>query len=507
MKLITRVLAASISAVLILLSPGLGCWEALAQTVGARAVPFEAAPLTGVVAPDAGLSAVPLSEGSLDASSLPSEGLGGELSGLPVSEQAATARAVSASSLPSSRGAAVSRTLGARPVRTAASVPARVANRLFKSEALSKNEAVSSAGLDRFYSNAASRAGDVVDAPAAASLLRPLVRSALPDFGFGPIVSTLRDGKISVRGPPAAQARLGRGQMGALAIAIGVPIAIGLVAASIALFVYDVYLFFNLFGYFGGAPFHYGFLGKAFAAFFATGAIGGVIGKTFTFFKGGSGDKEKRGVDPARALASYVKLFGTIALIGTPFILYANWGHLAASFMAGAHLFTHWKFQYLLGGLLGFSFLVHAFQKVFGVDDGMSVKDHAAQGIVATLIAPVAEEIVFRWGMFNIARWFFMGLLGFVEPVRYVLPLFHMNVGWGLPLGILLAMFGNADSFFKAHGKGKWFHHWAMGVVNCYAYYVTGSLLAPIAIHLIWNALCSAFDLVLSVVLPLKGRR
>jgi hypothetical protein len=503
MKLLPRVLAVSISSTLILLSPGLGCWEALAQTVGARAVPIEAAPLRGIAAPDAGLSAAPLSEGSLDATALPAGELGQSLSGLPASERAVSAQSPSSLNIESAaRGS-----LASRLVRRAAAYPARVVSRLAKSNALSRDAAVAAPALERFYSNSALRAGDVVDAPAAASLLRPLVRSALPDFGVGPIVSTLRDGKIAVRGPPAASARLGNGSMGALAVAIGVPIAFALVAASIALFVYDIYLFFNLYGFFGGAPFHYGFLGKVFAALFATGTIGGVIGKTITFFKGGSGDKEKRSVDPARALATYVKLFGTIAVIGTPFILYANWGHLAASLAAGAHFFGHWMFQYLLGGLLGFSFLVHAFQKVIGVDDGMSVKDHAANGIVATLIAPVAEEIVFRWGLFNIASWFFGSLLGFIEPVRYVLPLFHVNVGWGLPLGILLAMFGNADSFFKAHGKGKWFHHWFMGVVNCYAYYVTGSLLAPIAIHFIWNALCSAFDLVLSVIMPLHGRR
>ena len=39
---------------------------------------------------------------------------------------------------------------------------------------------------------------------------------------------------------------------------------------SIAAFVYDVYLFFDLFGFFGGAPFHYGFIARAFALSFSS---------------------------------------------------------------------------------------------------------------------------------------------------------------------------------------------------------------------------------------------
>jgi hypothetical protein len=52
---------------------------------------------------------------------------------------------------------------------------------------------------------------------------------------------------------------------------------------------------------------------------------------------------------------------------------------------------------------------------------------------------------------------------------------------------VFIAIFNNADSFLKAH-EGGWFPQWLGGVILCYSYYVSGSIIVPICIHFIWNA-------------------
>jgi len=286
-------------------------------------------------------------------------------------------------------------------------------------------------------------------------------------------------------------------------------IVLAVLSVVVGLLVYDVYLFFHIVGLFRSEPFSYGWIGAIFGSFVVTGIIGGFLGKTLTFFKGSSDDKDKKEkkekMSEGQAAVAYFVIFGAIALVSLPFILHANWGTISESVSSAMAYFTQWKLHYLLGGLLGLSVLIHVIQKLVGKDGEKSFGFRLFGAFLAMFIAPVAEEVIYRWVFFNFSKWLWVSFFGFTEALSFKLPLFGVSVGWGLPLGIFIAIAGNADSFFKAHGREKWFHHWLLGAVMSYAYYQTGTLMVPIAIHFIWNTIASIVDLVLNTTLPLNG--
>lgn len=303
------------------------------------------------------------------------------------------------------------------------------------------------------------------------------------------------------RGPISASAvsfhSFGKGPIGLILSGLGV-------LATVAGFLYNVYIFFDLFSVFGQQPFGYGVFWRFVSALVAGSAITTLVVRTATAFLVDDDESEKDS-DKASELVSYIWLFGAIAVVSSPFILYSNWGSLLHGFGLGAYYFAQWKFHYLLAGVLGISFAIHLFQRLLGYDDEEGWDYRILSALAAVFIAPIAEEVLFRWVFFNLSNWWWTSFLGFTQPFTYVLPLFGYTIGWGVPLGLLLAISANADGFYKAHGGGKWFHHWIMGVIASYAYFASGTLLVPIAIHLIWNGLTSLYDLVVNAKFPLQG--
>lgn len=275
---------------------------------------------------------------------------------------------------------------------------------------------------------------------------------------------------------------------------------------------YNIYLFFDLYSFFGQQPFQYAFIWRIIIALLFIRVIDKFLLNAATFFMGSKYEegKRKKGKKPndAQAIESYLDRFGTPALIGLPLIVIENWGTIFQGVSMGFKYFLEWKLHYILVGLLFFCFLVHILSKLYGL--GKKLDDNAWEekilaAFVASFVAPIGEEVVYRYFFFNIAKWLWVSVIGFTEPINYVVPLFGITVGWGLPLGVFLAIAANADSFFKAHGGGRWFHHWFIGAIASYAYYVTGTLIVPITIHFIWNSVASVYDLVVHSAIPLTG--
>ncbi len=283
--------------------------------------------------------------------------------------------------------------------------------------------------------------------------------------------------------------------------------------ATVGIVVLYFYLFFDLVGYFGNEPFSYGGFRSYVASLVVLGIIDVFLVKVVTFFRRSHGEREeeriplgysKDEVDERDVLTRYLVIGGGITLISLPFIFYANWGYIGQGITTALQYFLSWKLHYLLGILLIVSFLYHLYLKFTDEYDinGFGTKIYRA--VVATLFAPICEEVIFRFIYFQVSLWFWTSVFGFFQPFNYPIPFLGVSIGFDLPLGVFIAIANNAELFFKAHGRAKWFHHWLMGVVASYAYYQTNSLIVPIVIHFIWNGIASVFSLIMNAVFPLE---
>ncbi|MBP9865254.1 MAG: sigma-70 family RNA polymerase sigma factor, partial [Candidatus Omnitrophica bacterium] len=280
-------------------------------------------------------------------------------------------------------------------------------------------------------------------------------------------------------------------------------------AASIITF-YGLIVSVKLFFHFWGHP--YGLIWSA----LATAVVAGVFGDfAYTVLSGFTKSRNEEAEDAAKEnseknksdFLGYLVQYGGAALFAPPFILAANffWGSgIWANVKLGAGTFFSYRLHWILGALLAVDLIIHLFKRHNNEHDSSDSETRLLNAATATLVAPVGEEFWFRWAWFNLSQWWWVGWVVFSHPFNFQLPFIGVSVGFGLPLGVFIAMMANADLFFKAHGTRKWFHHWFMGAVASYVYYESHSLIVPITIHFLWNLTSSIYQLALHRYLPLR---
>ncbi|MFH1752818.1 MAG: CPBP family glutamic-type intramembrane protease, partial [Candidatus Omnitrophota bacterium] len=126
-----------------------------------------------------------------------------------------------------------------------------------------------------------------------------------------------------------------------------------------------------------------------------------------------------------------------------------------------------------------------ALSKLFskGNSDEKEKQMYVSDILMATAIQPPIEEGIFRFIHFGFESWLFLKLLQ-LDTVVFT-----------LPIGILLAMVNNGEIFWRSHDKKKSFVVSVHAILYCYAYFVTGSLITPIIMHVLWNTLIACIDL------------
>ena len=299
----------------------------------------------------------------------------------------------------------------------------------------------------------------------------------------------------------------GRGYgMGAEVVLLGL-VRLAILAGGAVLIGYEIYLWFDLNALFKQAPYEYGFFKRVLVNLVVASAILKFVGKAATLFfdiKNKDEDEEEEKPDPEESIQTYAIVGGAIALISSTFILYQNWGTIGSSFSYALNIFTAWHMHQMLGGILAIRLVCHIISKIVGWETKYEYPTLILHAIVATFIAPIAEEVIFRYVYFNLSRWLWVSFFDLSRPFNYVLPFFNVSVGWNLPVGIFIAMVANADVFYKVHVNEKRLHHWLGGIATSYAYYTTGNLVVPITLHFVWNGLVSIFILILHAIMPLK---
>ncbi|MFC1599217.1 carboxylating nicotinate-nucleotide diphosphorylase, partial [Candidatus Omnitrophota bacterium] len=278
-----------------------------------------------------------------------------------------------------------------------------------------------------------------------------------------------------------------------------------IVIAALIIVLYKLILWISLIGFFRGDEFNYGW----FRCFIASSSITGIViafaYKCSTFFRKSLKDSKDKKIERIKRKRLFKRIYYGAFILGLPYVLIANFGSFPYYVSQGFDAFSSYWFKHLIILMLIHSFIIQVILKIIRYDDEISFRERLKRAVVATFVAPVSEEVLFRALFLNASLALWVGVFGFTEPFNFTLPILGINIGFGLPLGVFIAIIGNADGFFRAHGRGKWFHHWLMGAVASYAYLATGSLLVPIIIHFLWNGIVSIFTLVTEVVMPLNG--
>lgn len=179
-------------------------------------------------------------------------------------------------------------------------------------------------------------------------------------------------------------------------------------------------------------------------------------------------ESEDHGIDPVDLAALVV-----ISIILLPIILYFNWGIICVNVLFGIKFFITLSFPIEFGWIL----LVNLFSKLIGRETKREGGEEDVGSLMITTLfcAPIIEEVLFRYILFNLVIWVWMGWFNLDALIL------------GIPFGVLLSMVANADEFWSAHGKDRGASQWIGGIVYGYVYWKTHSLIAPMTMHFLWN--------------------
>jgi membrane protease YdiL (CAAX protease family) len=192
--------------------------------------------------------------------------------------------------------------------------------------------------------------------------------------------------------------------------------------------------------------------------------------------------------DKIKSLRTYVVL-GTagfiFALVTTPLSTIGTLFHAAVHFL--------WRLQVPLEVLplvlimmIG-SIYLNRYKEEFELLPPYKMRTKLLDGVHSVILAPSAEEFLFRGILFNVLKWMFAGLFHLSSLLTFVLPLLHFSVH--VQTGALIAILISAEIFYHLHGNKKNWGQWVAGVIYGYVYYSTGSLFTSMMMHAIWNGI------------------